>query len=526
MVLTPDNLLEIFKNKPNSAVVEFAVTQSNLFTAQITGVGNDDLLEKITGLENEAQLNLRKRFSKTNKDLFARIHRPEDKVFSAKGGSRYYNLSPSLTKDLIERLNNVYKGFSLKAWIESIALQYFHIDPMGLIFMEVGNNETYPTYKASNTIFDYSLNGRELNYIIFTTKEKNQYRVVDSMFDYLVEFEGQSVRVIPEQTYPNYFGYVPALIISDILAPNTEMYTSPDHEIIKVANEYLRESSTKSVYKLKHAYPKAWQYQSTCNTCKGTGFDEADTCEVCNGSGFQVTKDTSETITLPIPTTDQPAIAPNVAGYVSPDIQGWNNMSEELTALENAMHSTYWGIKDRVKAIGVGSEKTATEIIDDMQPLNDRLFRFSKWAETIETFITDAIGLFYYGTNYKGCNINYGRRYALESPDAIWNKYDNARKNGSPISVLDEHLTEYYYSKYDNNSIELNKYLKLMKVEPFIHLTLTDAQKLVLNPDDYNKKVYYSEWLNTLTESEILLKTSQQLSEMLSQYTLTKVTII
>ena len=518
MVLDNSQILAIFKDKPNKVALEYAIKHSNTYTAHITGIGNDALLERVTGLESEKQINLRKQFAKSNKDIFARIHRPEDKIFTAKGGATYFNLSEAQQKDFIATLNNVYKGYSVRGWVEAFALQYYHIDPMGLVFIEVSKEGVaYPTYKGTKDIEDYSLNGRDVNYVIFKTDNKEIFRVVDESGDYLVEFKGGEVIEIPNERYPNYFNKVPALVISDLIAPNTEFFTSPDDIIIDLADEFLREGSVKSIYKLKHGFPKAWQYQSTCNSCNGTGIKGSDNCSTCNGTGMQVVLDTSEVITLPIPTTDQPAIAPNVAGYATPDIQGWDNMTNELTDLENLMHSTYWGIKDRVKAVGVGSEKTATEIIDDMQPLNDRLHKFSKWAESVENFIVDCLGKFYYSESFS-CTITYGKRYALESPDAIWTKYETARASGSNTSVLDELLTEYYYSKYDNNSIELNKYLKLMKLEPFIHLSLKEAKDLILNVDDYNRKVYYGQWLNQLNPNELIYKSVEALNQSLTNY--------
>lgn len=518
MILTPTEMLTAIKKKPNAAVLAAAQKDSKKLTAHITGQGSSDLLSKISGLENEEQLKLRREYARSNKDIFARIHRPEDKIFSAKGGSNYYNLPESKQKDFIVKLNNVYHGFSVRAWVESFAKQYFHIDPMGLVFIEVGFETAYPTYKSTNSIYDYKLKGREVEYVIFNTDEQNIYRIVDDQFDYLVKYENETLTTIQDKTYPNYFGKVPAIVISDLIGQNTECYTSPDWEIIEIADEFLRECSVKSIYKLKHGFPKSWQYAGVCETCKGTGFLEGKECPTCKTSGKSVFKDSSQTINIPIPENGQPTITPDVAGYISPDIEGWSKMTEELTALENIMNSTYWGIKDKVKTQGLGNEKTATEIIDDMQPLNDRLFRFSKWAEGVESFITNLLGEFYYNSTYKGSSINYGRRYMIEGPDTIWKKYEDARKNGNPVSVLDELLTEYYYSKFNSNSIELNKYLKLMKVEPFIHLSISEAKNVITSQDDYNRKLYFSEWLNQLPPNDVMLKQANELSASLSEY--------
>jgi hypothetical protein len=518
MILQPGDILSILKNKPNASVVQTSRAQSLRLTAHVTGIGNDTLLEKLTGLENEEQLNLRKKYSRSNKDIFARIHRPEDKIFSAKGSSSYYNLPESLKKDFIAKLQNIYNGFSLKKWIENFAIQYFHIDPMGLIFMEVSSNgeQTYPTYKSTNRIFDYSLSGRHVEYVIFTTDEKDIFRVVDDLTDKTIKYDGNTVTEI--DVFPNYFGKVPGLIISDIIQKNTEFYTSPDWEIIEIADEYLREGSVKSIYKLKFGYPRQWQYAGICSECNGTGHYKGEDCETCNGSGKSVTKDVSDIMVLPIPMEGQPTIAPNVSGYVSPDIQGWDKMTDEQTLLENVMNQTYWGTHQKEDT----ANETATGRFIDVQPVNDRLSKFSDWAQKVEQFITDLVGEFNYGVAYKGASITYGKRYLIETPDVIWNKYEDARIKGSPVSVLDDLLSEYYQSKYATDSMELLKMEKLMKVEPFLHLTIEQAKGVVTDTTDFNKKLYYSEWLNQLMPNDVMIKSVSELMTSLTEYTISK----
>ena len=42
-------------------------------------------------------------------------------------------------------------------------------------------------------------------------------------------------------------------------------------------------------------------------------------------------------VTLPIPTEDQPVLAPNIAGHVTPDIETWTKYDNELEMLEMLM---------------------------------------------------------------------------------------------------------------------------------------------------------------------------------------------
>ena len=46
-----------------------------------TGIGMTDYLTRINTLENEAQITLRKKYARSNKDLFANLSSPINKVF-------------------------------------------------------------------------------------------------------------------------------------------------------------------------------------------------------------------------------------------------------------------------------------------------------------------------------------------------------------------------------------------------------------------------------------------------------------
>ena len=117
-------------------MLEDARKSSKKFIAHITGKGNDSLLEQISGLENDKQLEIRKKYAQSNKAMFSRIHRNEDKIFSAKGGSVFYNISETNKKAFVSQLQNVYNGFSVRSWTENFAKTYLHLDPMGIILME------------------------------------------------------------------------------------------------------------------------------------------------------------------------------------------------------------------------------------------------------------------------------------------------------------------------------------------------------------------------------------------------------
>jgi hypothetical protein len=285
--------------------------------------------------------------------------------------------------------------------------------------------------------------------------------------------------------------------------------------VIEIADEYLRECSVKSVYKLLHGFPKFWEYASQCPYCEGSGYVEAEKCTACNGTGTKQKRDISDIQKLPLPDTkDDVIIAPNVAGYIAPPLETWTKMSVELAELESIMFQTLWGTKQVEKA----DNNTATGKFIDTQPVNDRLSKFADAAEVIEKFITDAMGQLYYGNSYNGSSVNYGRRFTVESPDTVWEKYENARRTGAPDAALDDLLKEYMQAKYENNSMELQRQLKAIDLEPFPHLTAVQVQNLDVVKIDRVKKVYYSDFVKTLTDNEVIFTNIETLQGRFDEF--------
>lgn len=538
-MLTLSDIAGILNSNPHKKMIDAAQSMRCNLRMHMFGDGLAQHLAKINSFENADQYAVRKKYARSNADMIERITRPIDKVFSAAGGSTYYNLPESRERELRNRLRDVENGLPLRKWMEQYWKPAYLADPMGLIYMEIdGNGEAYPTYKSSGEIYTYKLNGRHLDYVIFnvrhgdgvtlpdglgidTSGRGNYYRVVDERFDYLVKWENSNASIIEDGTYPNHFGFVPAIIASDIPVFGSDLYCSPLHNILGAADEFLRENSVKIIYKLLHGFPKSWEYGGKCPECDGIGRKGGDTCHACKGTGVRLRADVADTRILQFPQSkDDPTITPDVAGYVTPPIDAWNKMGEELKLLETQMFETLWGTKQVEDA----ANETATGRFIDTQPVNDRLSKFAEAAETIEKFITDAIGGLYYGAAYGGASVNYGRRFQIETPDALWDKYRTARASGAPEAMLDDILKDYIQSKYDNNSLEMQRQLKLIALEPFVHLTISQVRAHDVSEDDYLRKLYFGSFLASISERDVLAKSRDELNEELTIFTQTKKT--
>lgn len=550
MILDEQQIRELIVNNPGKARVLKGQQYSNKLCRHLYGKNLDSYLEQIDGFERPSVLNLRKKYAKSNKDLFARLSRPLDKVFTARGGSMYLSLPEAKEKQARVMLTNVRDGLSARKWIETFWKPHTLDDPFGVIFLEIaealeavqlrqkGKSFVIPTYKSIHSIYDYLPKGNRCEYIIFEltgadkerfgVKEERLFRVVDDATDYLVTLKDQTATILTQFTMPNFFGEVPAMINSDIQDPQNEHCTlSLFDEVLELAEQFLLKGSIRVAHDFMHGFPKYAEFASDCPDCGGEKVYEGKKCETCGGSGKKATLRVSDVKLLEWPTKDDQVILPNqVGGYISPDQIFYEISTADLQDLENAMVMTLWGTQSRLKTQGMATDgqqaRTATEVMDEIKPQADRLVPVSEMAETREKFIIDAVIRLNLAINYQGAAVTYGRRYLLENPDAIWEKYSDARVKGAPQSVLDTLLNEYYEANYQSDPVGLAVAKKLMYVEPFVHLTAVQLKALTPDPLDYKAKLYFSEWLATISEAAILALNVDELKTQLAEYAGTK----
>lgn len=552
MILDQEQIKSIILDNPSKDIVQKGIAYNKTMRMHLYGQGMDGHFTQIEGFEKEDMKKLRAKYGRSNKDLFSRLGRPIDKVFTARGGSVYYNLPDSQDKKARTLATNVRNGYSIRKWIEVFWRAHMLDDPFGITFLEIlpqqqaiqakqqGRSFVYPTYKSITSIYAYLPKGSNVEYVAFelTKSEKLKeglkeddlvYRLVDDAFDYLVKKHDQNVTILQDKTYPNYFGFVPAIINSDIINPSHEdCFLSFFDDAVELAEHFLLKGSIKVTHEFLHGFPKYWEYADNCPKCNGEAVYEGETCKDCKGTGKKLMLRVSDAKLLSYPQgKDEPIIAPNVAGYVTPDKVYYEIATADLQLLEELMNVTLWGAQSKVKTQGMstsqgGDTKTATEVMDDIKPQADRLNIISEMAEKRHKFILDAVVRLQVTQSYPGSSVNYGRRYMIEGPDTIWEKYSKARKEGAAISVLDDLLLEYYETKYSSDPVKLAIMLKLMKVEPFVHYKIGEVQAFKPGPDEYKAKLYFGEWLSEQNEGIILSSDIAALRESLAQYAATK----
>lgn len=523
MILTIDQVSSISLSKTDEWI-NVARKDSVKLLLHYYGTDTDGFLKQISGLENAEQLELRKKHAIPNDYLTENLLRPIDNIWNAKGGSEKIDLPEKLLKDFKEKLKDVGKGYSLKQYIKEVWKDKLFSDPNGLTFVEVSEDgkSAYLTTKSIFNIKNMGIHGTKPEYVCFEphyfdedTKEKLSKKrlwLVDDLFYREIQIDNDETIIILQEKR-NTFGRVPAIVNSPIIDTLREVKISPIQKQVKLLDSYLIGQSVKEIYQFLHGYPVFWMYAKKCNVCDGSGYVEGKKCPSCGGSGYNTKKDVSDAIALKAPTEEgQPVLAPNVAGYVQPDLETWREQRTELDWKYKLIEYSHWGTTSEK-----GANETATARWIDTQPVNNRLNVYADIAEDVHSCLLDLLGQFYY-TSYKGSNVHYGRRFLIETPDQVWNKYLNAKKENAPISAKNQLLEQYYESEYQKNQLLLDYYLKLVKIEPFVHNTIEDVIKMPITEIEKAMKTYFSEWLQTKMINEIVDKDRETLLKELETY--------
>jgi len=424
----------------------------------------EELIDKIENIESDKKALARKKYSRSIKDLFERLFQPIDNIYYATGGVKDYDIvNESIKQQFIKKIASIRDNKPLSEWIQKNAIKLMNTDPNGLIFLEyktIPTIDIYPTYKSIEKIRYYEACGQLVEYVIFEPKVKDNrtfWRIVDDAKDRVFEQIGMEFVLIEELTFEHPFGQTPAVICSNIQEPGEEEKLSAIDSVIDAAKEYARDQSFLTLYKIYKGNPIFWKYVQYCGECSGTGKSGDEACGTCDGHGKMVSRnDVTDVVELPVPdSTDSPIIAPNIAGFISPDLNVWEQYNVELAKLEENIYKTHWGTFYGVSK-NTGSIKTATEVMFDKQPMENKLNMYADFVEYIEWKISEWILNFYDTTKDKNesrITINLGRRYIIESYDTLLERYENAVKLQDNSVVLDKLFAEYLGAKYRNNPI-------------------------------------------------------------------------
>jgi hypothetical protein len=564
MNATWEQVQAIVLNNPNKKIIEKGRETANKLMLHVHGVGMDQAIKLCDYFASGDMYKIQKQYAISNVDMFARLLQQEDMVFNARGGSTNFNLNTDETTQLNNILSNVEYGMNLRKWVKTFALQAYRCDPMGIIFIEVEAAEVtdtdfneprcYPTYKSIFSIYDYETTGRQLEYVCFQLivedalefgiidedllkmqpdQQSQYFRFIDDKKDLIVQMHDKNVTLVTNisqaNPLPMKFKKTPAFVVSDLITFNDpSCFYSPLYPVVELADTFLQDRSIRDLQKKFHGFAKAVEPLVTCGTCVGSKTLNGNNCPDCTPAGGQPTgyklkTKVSDVMRFPLDILENSNFDFNkIFGYVTPNIASWNKQDTSLADIEELAEMTYWGtIRMRRAQPGAGKvqePRTAFEVDTNSQPKEARLNTTADWAEGTETMIACLMAEYWFPDTFKTGNINYGRDYVLKTPEELMGAYQDMRTKGAPDFCLDEALEKYYLAKYQNNPIQLQKYLKMLNVEPFPHLTIVNAKLVVTNFEDFNSKLYFGEWSDTIPDSKWLQTPAATLIQQLKVY--------
>lgn len=546
MILSPDKIKELISAPVDDRIVA-ARDMCDKLMLHVEGIGLQKFLARINNYENDAQFRAREKHAISLKFVTEELLRPTDNAFNARGGSsnfKFIDDNDEKEKELTNKLANIRNSHSLSWYIENEWFNKFITDPNGLIMIESdGENieeskrKAYPTYKSISSIKTYEQIGIYVEYVVFephkketvkSTKlfggkptETEYYWIVDDENWYLAIKIGDNIEVI--ETLKHGFDRVPAILCSDIIDNVTGWKKSPIDAQIELLDKLTTSTSVINIVEFAHNYPRPYLFADKCQRCNGTGNigtgNKWVSCDnpACN-NGSLLRRDVTDTILMKVPNTDEgETLIKSPGGYLSLPTEPLDLMYKSNDRLWNRIFFSQWGTvisKDSGK-----DYSTATGRYIDAQPVNNRLNKYSKSIERAHTALANFIGKFYYPLTFKEAFIQYGRRYLIETPDQIWEKYKTAKQADAPISSLDILLSQYVESEYRENETMYIVEMKKVKLEPFVHWSMKLVRESqTISDEDKQRKEFFSEWLSTKSVEEIYSTKIEELRTQLADY--------
>jgi len=519
MILTEEQAIQIVKdNQTVCKSIKKARDYNKELSALINGDGfAEELINRIEHIESEDKAKARLKYARNIQDYFSRLLSPIQNIFSSAGGIVKFNIpNESQYKTFLDTISNIRDGKSLSKYIQDYWVNLYHSDPNGLIFIEYSTNEGLeikPTYKNINCIRNYEPNGQVCEWVLFEPETEEdgtkEWRLVDDLTDWTIYQSGELYQVSTDETFTHPFGEVPSVIISDIIDIKNKIRLSPFDSIIGLSKEYARDQSIKTIYKFLNGFPTHWRYVTQCRACQGTSKKDNKSCPDCDGHGYYKKKDVTDMVTLPIPSNDGVKLAPDIAGYISPDLATWDQYTKELDILEKIAYNTHWGTN-----VQNATNETATGRFIDIQPVMNRLNSYADTAEFVEWKITELIANAVLPAKVKNESVSlivYGRRFIIDSPDVILENYNKAKKDNANITILDRLFNEYLTSKYKNDPAWLREENIKASIEPYLHLSILETST-IFGTQEAKKKNYFQDWWND-NKKDIVTKSDESLKQ-------------
>ena len=562
MILTDAQIVEIIKNPLHGGDIREGIRLQDEHKVHVTGEGYTDALVRIIGQKRAVDYGTRELKQPITKFLTKKIRDELSRWKNSQGTRKTYRFGSDEKKaiEFRKQLSVVWKNGSIDSFSSSFLNDALYTDFGGFAIVErprvegevevrdgipgKKTGQPYLIFKALGDIYDYRLTGRKVEYLItkFPTGMEGEtwYRVLDDKGDYLYKTTGSgNVELIDGSAIKNTLGYVPAIQISNInLTPlNDHVKTSHIDQTLPLLEDYMTRHAEHVISELIHASPLLAIKGTKCNYVSPTGqacsngkvwTNEGNeiNCPHCDGVGATVPKTSSEIIVVPELDKEGKTYNPSMIGqYITPPTEVLDHQARELDELEQRVIYSGTGIKSLVKA----QIQTATEIVLNLKPLEDKISSILDNIEEVEQFATDCIGTMIYGSKYEGSEIHYARKLNIRDENLILEEIEQSKRAGLPVSEIRLLYQELYETRYRNSSADLTRAVMLLDLEPLATSSVEEVEKTLyttedikwfkMNFDDYIDKFENEYGLIHLYKANEKMDTRiKQIAEILTKY--------
>lgn len=539
MILYENQIIDLVKNPENPVLSENKKIQDN-HKVHIQGTGFEAVLNKIIGYDDVESFRNKKLITKPfTRLLFKKIRQTHGRWNTAWGTSKFYSfkesgdvkVSESFKRDV---LSQVWKGKSIDSFISNFLFKALYEEFNGFISVErpaivIGENGTkyavkdgiqspivndsgakpYLCFICVEDVHNFKLTGEKVEFIVIKygtkkvgNKEIKLFRVIDDKYDYIVEKDGDKVKLSEEfPRIEHKAGSCPVSCVTHInkYLTNDNTKTSPVDEIIEWLDAQLNRFGEHLVSEILHAHPKYFEVATRCTYYEGGSYcDNGEisyekdgesikkTCPSCNGLGHPAKKDASRIMILPA--VNQNGDTVNIstpAGYITPPIDILQYQQQAIDWMENKILDGALG-QDNVRQTD-SLDKTATAAKLNLKPLEQIISEIIDILESVETALTDFIGRIYYGDRYLGCEIIYDRKLSLRDENSLLDEISSSKSAGvsnSHLKSLNEELT---YSRFVRSNYDLSRNVILNELEPLIGYTFDEVEKSTSIPEQTKK---------------------------------------
>lgn len=532
MILTQEQIQSSISQPRNQDNISRGERIQREHKVHVTGQGYEDVIESVIGKTRTLEYGNRELKEPITKFLTKKIKDELSRWKNATGTRKTYDFGSDgkLSGQFRELLKGVWKNGSIENFAYFINDSQY-TDFNGFAIVERGRVEggveyrdgipykseggkPYIIFKALADVKDFKQTGRRVEYIILrygkekrVINEKEEtvqlYRVIDDSYDYIYAETSDGVVEVDDRIQ-NFWGVVPAIQIGDICVDplNDDIKTSPIDQTMPLLQDYMTRHAEHVISELIHASPilalmgQKCDYELDGNTCKnGEIYIEGEwkICPKCNGKGATVPGSSSEVIVVPQTDKNGNTFDPkNIGQYITPPTEVLKHQGEELTELENRIVYSGTGIKTMVKT----SIQTATEIVLNLKPLEDKISSILDNIEFVETFVTDLIGSAF-NEKYQGCEVHYPRKLNIRDENLILEEIDQSKRSGMPISQIRLLVQELMVTRYQNSREDLARALMLLELEPAAVFSIKEVQESIyLTDDDKKFKMNFDDYID------------------------------